>query len=406
MQIRLWTGADPRYGRAMSVPDVAEAGTGELVLDPFAFQPGKASVIEGLGGDLPHEDLSYAFHTDYVPAADGPCHFIVRFQGLAAKLGTLQLRVHMFVEDEKPRLMLGNSVRIQLNRLIQLGGEVPIRFDGFERVRYALYGNILGGTDARADALTVALDRPATARTADATTVELRNSAFGRDATRAVPMMVSGAAPTLARPVSQAATHAQTREPAFAEWCARMGRPAAPDRAGWAAAYVLQALRAYGMLRPDARGLGLGAGADALAGAMRAMAIDAVAAEAPPAPEQLPGGLVNFDFLWSIDEAVRFGADGTAAYLEALMRCLRPGGVAVHVLPFAPDAGGMDRGDGDGVVRRATIERIALTMISRNIETAQVKIAWDDPILEAGPPGRRPVGAFGMVLRKAPVAGA
>ena len=90
-------------GAVMSDVDNVVTASGELLLDPFAYQPGKASAIQGLGGPTRHEDLGYAFHTDYVHAAEGPCLFTVRFSGLSARMGTLQLRVHMFVEDDTKR---------------------------------------------------------------------------------------------------------------------------------------------------------------------------------------------------------------------------------------------------------------------------------------------------------------
>ena len=211
-------------GATMSETKNVVTASGEMLLDPFAYQPGKASAIQGLGGPTRHEDLGYAFHTDYVHVAEGPCTFTVRFLGLSARMGTLQLRVHMFIDDDNPRLMLGNSVRIQFNRLIQLGGETAIRFDGYKRVRYALYGNILGETDARADVVTVTLDRPAGEEEVEVEAAELRNSEFGQGTTRAVPIMVSAAAPTLLHPFSQAATRGQMREPVYVEWCGRLGR--------------------------------------------------------------------------------------------------------------------------------------------------------------------------------------
>ena len=99
----------------------------ELVLDPFAYQPGIASKIKGLGGHAAGHDPDYVLHTPYVEVAEGPAQFSVRFRGLTAKKGTLVLRVHMLGREEGARARLANAERIALNRLIQHGSEATIR---------------------------------------------------------------------------------------------------------------------------------------------------------------------------------------------------------------------------------------------------------------------------------------
>lgn len=377
---------------------VAEAPAGEQMLDPFSYHPGKASAIRGLGGAEPDPDPAYAFHTDYVSVAEGPCHFTVRFEGLEAKLGTLLLRVHMYVDVANPRVLLSNSLRIQFNRLLLAGGETSIRFDGFHGVKFGLYGAVLGETDALATGLSVTLDRPLGAMPLDNPAAELRNSSYGQDATRAEPTLITLAPPTLAAPVAQAGTSPQLREPVFRDWAAQLDLKRAPDRTRWAAAYVLQALRTYGMLQPGAAGLAFAAEPAPVAHAIERLGIRCEAAALPDTAEALPGPLVNFDFLWTIDMLGADGVAGAATLGEALMRCLRPGGIAVHVLPFLPGlAQRAPEGETAATFRRGDVERLALTMISRKFEAAQLKIDHGRAILDqAG------VGAFGMVFRKPP----
>ena len=150
----------------------------------------------------------------------------------------------------------------------------------------------------------------------------------------------------------------------------------------------------------------MGADVEPMARVMRDMDIAATASALPETPELLPGPFVNFDFLWSIDAVVRPTIGETSDLVEALMRCLRPGGLAVHVLPFVPSVeqrGGVDR---PGALMRKDVERLALTLISRNIETAQLKIACDDPLLGDTASGISAVSAFGLVFRRPPLTAA
>jgi hypothetical protein len=384
----------------MNEAETARDSVGELDLDPFAFQPGKASAIVGLGGADPHDDPGYAFHTDYVHAAEGPCHFNIRFSGLTAKNGTLQLRVHMFVDDDNPRLLLGNSARLQFNRLIQQGSTTYIRFDGFRNVRYALYGNILGATDARADALRVTLDRPASDDDEPVShAAELRNTDYGHGAARPVSMMVSSDPPTLLYPESQSATKKQLRESVYAEWNNKLGMDTRAPRNGWAAAYVLQALRSYGMLEEGARGLAFGASNDAMIEVVRSLGSNVDVGTVPERSDELPGSFVNYDFLWSVDALARRDEETIGATIISLMQCLRPGGLAVHVLPFLTGTDQRSFSDVANAIRRGDAERITLSMISRNFEAARLKISCVDPIVDDTQSGLE-LGAFGLIFRK------
>ena len=84
------------------------------------------------------------------------------------------------------------------------------------------------------------------------------------------------------------------------------------------------------------------------------------------------------------------------------MTCLRPGGVAVHTVAYDIAARGLV-GDGgrDAPFGRPDIERLALNLISREHEVAQVRIDEDKALTEsrAGSPSSRSI--FGIIVRKA-----
>lgn len=382
---------------------------GERLLDPFSFHPSWRSAIRGLGGAEPANDPAFAFHTPYVEVAPGPCNFTVRFDGLAARYGVLQLRVHMIAAEPGSVARMANMDRIALNRLVQLGGEVSIRFEGFRGYAFALMALVPDETDAQALGLSVALDRPVEGQEADEAVGDGRTSAFGRDAARPATHLVVADPPSFASPVSQPCTARQLAEPAFRELRRELAVPAGDDLDGWRQAYVLQALRRYGMLAEGARGLGFGLD-DGDRGLSRALAAHGPALTATGFgegagprrvdPDALPRDLVDFDFLWSVDALGALpSADAGVRFVEEAMRCLRPGGLAVHVMPFALDNSSRGAPLPGPTYRRGDVERMGLLAISRNHEVAQIKVDLADAVAL---PDRDRVGAFGLVLRRAP----
>lgn len=407
----------------------------ELMLDPFAYQPGFASRIPGLGGNAPGHDPTYVFHTPYVEAAPGPAHFTIQFSGLKARRGTLVLRVHMLRMEEGARAMMANSDRILLNRLVQHGGRMAIRFEGFRDVSFALFATIPDDTDVQADGLTVTLDRPADPHEQDDVIVEAANTAYGSSTVRPAVRMLAAARTTLGDPASQVATVRQTREPTFAEWRERLGATGdAVDQ--WDAAYVMQALRRYGMLQDGARGVGFGVGEGPLPAAIAALGASVLATDLPPkAPVEAEGGeqgrlaalrrpglcddatfqrsvgfrtigvapipreIVNFDFAWSTGVGQRLPSVAAGLrFAEDAMACLRPGGIAVHMFAFTA---AQANPDGLTLYRRGDMERLALTLISRGHEVAQIRLS-DDEMLAREARGRgAALSSFGLIARKA-----
>lgn len=384
--------------------DLGTSAPESLALDPFEFHGHPASSIAGLGGSVPLPDTSYAFHTCYVPVARGHAHFLVRFEGLQARQGSLILRVHMLPDEPGAVATMVTSHRVQLAWLAHHGGQVQLRFEAFRGARYAIMGVTPDQLDASADALTVSLDRPATPEDLAAAggATEARSTIYASDTIRAAPvaLLVSIEPPLFAQPVSQSYTPAQTRERAFRDRCAGLAGLTGDAAERWQAAYVLQVLDRYGALRAGARGLTLGHGNRAVATAVAkaGAALEQVtvgsdwgnSAGNAPAIATETGALVSFDFLMSF-RATDDMVDSRAAtrFLERSMECLRPGGLAVHVVGHRPDP---MRGAALSFDRNG-LERLAFALISSGHQLARLKPPA--PMDPSAPPA-----PFGLVARR------
>lgn len=351
----------------------AELSPEDVALDPFSFFRGVASRIGGLGGNAPGHDPTYAFHTPYVAVARGPARFYLRFDDLRARRGTLVLRVHM-LPDEGGAARLVNSTRIQLNRLVHLSGAVDIDFEGYRGFTFAIVGLIHDDTDARAEGLTITLDRPAGPgnEEEEPAAEDIRTTRFGIDAFRPVAQLISSEAPTLAAPVSQPCTAEQLREPVWDALSRELGQARSRDPALWPGAYALQVLGRYGLLEPEARGAVVGdAGmlGDALRRRGASLADDA--------------GARSLDYL-CVSAPQGAGQDAIAGSVGETLLRLRPGGLAVQIL-FLDEAG----------FGRSDLERLALMLISHRHEVAQLR-----PVATPLPDARGRV-AFGLIVRRA-----
>lgn len=418
-----------------SIAESQEAGA--LELDPFGYHPGMVSRIVGLGGEAPAYSPDYAFHTPYVEAAPGPASFIVRFNGLSAKNGTLVLRVHMLSMEAGSRSRLVNSERIALNRLIQSGSEISISFEGFHNVTFALVGLIAGTTDAAAESLQVTLDRPADHTAKPEIVAEAKSTEYGNTPWRPAASLLSTNRPRLEDPVTQVATTAQLRESVAGGWLARLRPKGTSGVEHWRKVYTLQALRRYGLLEEGAVGLGFEPSPSGVPAALAAMGTSVVAAF-PTRPghqlrpealkrdlgtrapcdrktfeenvvarivpwRRIPEDLVNFDFLWSARANERlYSVAAAAQFVEDVMACLRPGGLAVHVMSYDLAPGGRSTPSTERILlRQGDVERIALVLASRGHEVAQFKIGADDPILAPANHGVERRTMVGIIARKA-----
>ena len=391
-----------------------------LELDPFGFHPEATSRISGLGGTAPTADPDYVFHTAYVEAAPGRAVFYVRFHNLQAKSGTLVLRVHMVSSEPGARARMVNSERIALSRLILADGAIGIQFEGFRDASFALLGQIHGETDASAEAVTVVLDRPADPNMRGEQGAEARTTIYGKTPLRPAPFLLSTAAPTLIDPVTQVATGEQLREPVAGGWLSRLRPKGTSGPEHWRKLYTLQALRRYGMLEEGALGLGFERTPSGMPAALAALGTRIVAAF-PTVPGAQPKAarlkadladrapcsktvfeanvsarvtswrriaddLVNFDFLWSSRaNEVLYSVADAVQFVEDSMRCLRPGGIAVHTFSYDLAPSGRKIPSTDRIMlQQGDVERIALLLVSRGHEVAQFKIDASDPILTPG----------------------
>lgn len=413
----------------------------DLVLDPFGYHVGVTSRVAGLGGNAPGHDHTYVFHTPYVEAAEGPCRFSVHFRGMTGTSGSLVLRVHILALEEGAHSRVANTDRVSIVKLVKRGGHASISFEGFRGFAFALHASIPDNTDAEAQECVVVLDRPADPNQAPQAPV--RSTQFGRDAVKPTARLLSLDPPTLADPVSQLGTAPQLAEPAAIDWLSRLGPARGTARTRWKEVFVLQALRRYGMSERGARGLALDVGDSPLPALMAAEGTSVVAtylaregAEAaeriteslrrpglcdpdlfdrnvairPVELQPLSDDLVDFDFLWSVGACERLGS--VAAGLRLIhdsIACLRPGGLAVHAFAYDPHSRDMRAKEAETpVFQRRHLERVALTLVSRGHEVAQIKVDARDVLLDRvdlpGQPAPVSLAAFGMIVRKARIA--
>ena len=212
-------------------------------------------------------------------------------------------------------------------------------------------------------------------------------------------------------------------------WCGRLGIWPAYHRKVWEACFIAQAAWEAGALAPGRRALGFAVGREALPSLFAAAGMEVVATDLPagdararewvrtgqhaggeeaarralfrpgllgaeeferrvrfrPAdmrripPDLLRGG---FDLVWSSCAVEHLGSLGRGAdfVLEA-MRCLRPGGVAVHTTEFNTDAAGGTLRFGSTVL----YQRRHLDALSRRLAEAGHRMLPLDDAAGGGP---------------------
>jgi SAM-dependent methyltransferase len=185
-----------------------------------------------------------------------------------------------------------------------------------------------------------------------------------------------GNEPTLAAPLSQVCTQQQMNEPEFAFWCDQARIEPKLHRKYWEFAYILQCLKVHGMLEPGRRGVGFGTGREPLAAVMAKHGVGVLATDLdiqraaslgwvqtdqhaaalqdlnsegicdPAAFAELvrfefadmnaiPERYRGFDFCWSSCALEHLGSiDAGLAFIENSLRCVRPGGIAVHTTEY------------------------------------------------------------------------
>lgn len=183
--------------------------------------------------------------------------------------------------------------------------------------------------------------------------------------------------PSLWAPVSQACTQAQMEEPRYAYWCGEIRERPRMHRKQWEFCYILQALQSHGMLEEGRRGLGFGVGLEPLAAVCADRGVSVLATDLEPEGAQNAGWVKTaqharskqslndrkicdpdkfdrlvdfrfmnmnridadlagqFDFVWSACAFEHLGSimHGLEFVVNSV-KCLKPGGVAVHTTEF------------------------------------------------------------------------
>ena len=182
--------------------------------------------------------------------------------------------------------------------------------------------------------------------------------------------------PSLASPTSQLCTESQFREPIYAGWCGELKEVPTLHRKQWEFVFILQVLKQHGMLSQGRRGLGFGCGKEPLAAVMAQLGCNIIATDLSAASaaghgwietdqhataledlnvrgicdadrfrervqfraenmNEISANLEGFDFVWSSCAFEHLGSiEHGVRFVENAMRCLAPGGIAVHTTEF------------------------------------------------------------------------
>jgi len=194
--------------------------------------------------------------------------------------------------------------------------------------------------------------------------------------------------------LSSLCTFDQLDSPRFRRWAAALQEPWRAHRKLWELAYICETLEERGMLQPGRRGLGFAVGAEKLPALFAARGCKITATDLPAedernqawaqtgqwvgnlmslshpeiCPEQafrdnvsyrpvdmndIPTDLTGFDFTWSTCSFEHCGGiELGLRFLEEQMRCLAPGGIAVHTTEFNLSSNDATVMDGNCVIFR------------------------------------------------------
>lgn len=182
--------------------------------------------------------------------------------------------------------------------------------------------------------------------------------------------------PVLEHITSQICTASQFQSPLYDKWCKSFHEEPRMHRKQWEFVYILQALEATGKLKPGMKGLGFGCGKEPLPCVMASKGIEVFASDLDEASaikegwsptnqhsakiedlywsnvctrnefnnhvryrtvnmNKIPDDLINFDFVWSSCAFEHLGSiENGLEFVEHSMKCLKPGGIAVHTTEF------------------------------------------------------------------------
>jgi hypothetical protein len=355
-----------------------------FLIDPFGAVPHDASRIVGLGGDQLSGEAGYAFRTLPIMPVPGPTMFVVTFHELQAGAGSISidLTTTMAQEDSAP-VKLATLV-IPLADLVASGGSASLPFDARRNMLYAIAGYVHDDVAVSAREINVELRSASHEPQPAPSPVASSPNPDASSVVRVEPhRLTSLEAPDFRDPVSQPMTRDQCRHPDFRHWAEKLRGTGdiGADRL-WPQAFVLQALNRYGLIRPGARGIGIGAVEATLRSQLEAMGCRVLNEDEDDYGRPL-------DFAWSSDMGGQ-RQDLERSVWTSIDR-LAPGGMGVHVFGFSthPRPGPASFG-------RADVERVALNLISFRHEIAQLKFrlpARDERSADATIP-------YGLIVRR------
>ena len=190
------------------------------------------------------------------------------------------------------------------------------------------------------------------------------------------PPILVKARPRMTDVLSQMATQEQLESITCIQWASRARHMYMRHRKLWEFAYILQALEEAGCLVPGKRGLGFGVGREPLSAVMASRGCEVVATDLgseaakgqawiasnqhasaledlndrgicdrdrfrrlvtfrPTDMNDIPEDLTGFDFLWSSCAMEHLGSiEAGMQFVRNSMRCLKPGGIAVHTTEY------------------------------------------------------------------------
>ena len=197
--------------------------------------------------------------------------------------------------------------------------------------------------------------------------------------------------PTLSNPVSQAATFNQFGEEEYSYWCKELKTVPRYHRKQWEFVYILQVLNKYDLLKKGMKGLGFGVGKEPVPDLLAGRDVEVLCTDLSPEKQvagawiesnqhsikkkdlrfryissafqfkknvsfsfvdmnDIPDDLEGFDFTWSACACEHLGSiENGISFIKNSLRCLNPGGVAVHTTEFNVSS------DDDTVIEGSTV---------------------------------------------------
>lgn len=394
-----------------------------VVLRPFSFWAGQASALSGEGGTDPSLVPGYAFHTDYVPSTGGRLRYRVRLPGLTGTRGQLIININGLTESAEsvpPKVLT-----FPIDKLVADGGDFEVTKFGSPGHSYAIMGTLSEDADARAERIEISLKGGDSSDALRARLEAARREFLSAPGTGALKKTVVRRRATLTHPISQMCTASQMAEPIYAEWCHRMGNAPTRHRKQWEFVFILRTLEYYGALQAGSRGLGFGVGIEPLSSIFAAAGCQVVATDLaadddraqvwndtyqlgsnlrqihnpqlcdeaaffervsyrPVDMNAIPADLVDFNFTWSSCAYEHLGSiEAGLAFFENSLKCLAPGGIAVHTteLNLSSNSSTLEKG-GTVIFRRRDFEALAERLLAQGHEVMPITFDSGDTDLD------------------------